>query len=90
MQISDFKKPEQHPFGMLEGRTVSAENVFEKEKTLAIVLIKCVEQGSLEPVELVYDHPELVQEGFLEKISDRVYKLTEKSLKLLYKHYNRS
>lgn len=84
MNTNDFKKPDAHPYGLLSGYT----NASEKENVLAWMLVDCIEKGSLETVhDSKHSHPTMVEDGLLEEVSERKYKLTKKSIGLLYSVY---
>lgn len=83
MDIKSFVKPEEHPGGICRGY----DNAYEKESVLAFILSQCVEAGGFGPVETKYAHPTMVSDGLLEEVSERRYKLTKKSIGLLYGVY---
>lgn len=83
MRISDFVKPTEHPFNMLRGY----ENAYQKESVLAFVLSKCIDAHDFAAVETKHEHPTMVEDGLLERVGERKYKLTKKSIGLLYSHY---
>jgi len=83
MNINDFEKPKKHPFGMLEGYN----HAYEKESVLTVILRKCIEINNFTAIKTVHNHPTMVSDGLLEKIADRKYKLTKKSIGLLYSQY---
>jgi len=83
VNISEFRRPESVPIGLLEGY----RHAFEKETVLAIILGKCIEAGGFVAVETKHDHPKMVEDGLLEKVGDREYKLTKKAIGLLYGEY---
>lgn len=85
MNINDFEKPSNHPYGMLRGY----ENANEKEAMLAWMLIKCIEAGDFCMIETKHDHPTMVEDGLLEKVADKNYRLTKKAIGLLYSQYAR-
>jgi hypothetical protein len=86
MQVSDFNSPTFHPFGMLGGIVNHAS---EKESVLAFMLVKCIQNGNFDAVETTHEHPSMVEDGLLEKVGDRLYKLTKKSIGLLYTQYGK-
>lgn len=83
MNINDFTKPKDHPYGMLDGYT----NAYQKESVLAIILKKCIDVGDFVAIETSHSHPTMVNDGLLEKTTDRKYKLTKKAIGLLYSQY---
>ncbi len=85
MKITDFEKPTKHPYSMLE----KYQNAHEKEEILAYMLNRSIEQGSFEPIKLKYEHPTMVSDGLLEEKGEKVYKLTKKSIGLLYSIYGK-
>lgn len=84
MQISDFIEPKVHPYGMLQGYSHASE----KETILMLLLRYCVAEGDLTAArELAHSHPTMVTDGLLEEVGEKCYKLTKKSLGLLYSVY---
>lgn len=93
MQPKNFNIPTSHPYGMLEGKTRSVHGVSEKENALAFALKYSIEKNleSFEFVKMSGWHDDLVDEGFLLKgEGENVYKLSERSIKLLYTFYGKS
>jgi hypothetical protein len=87
MNLQDFNTPKQHAFGMLAGLGLS--HISECEAVLDWILIKCIEQNSWDAVTTRHNHPNLVQAGLVEEVSDRKHKLTTKAKGLLYSHYGK-
>ena len=85
MNIKDFAEPKQHPFCLLS----SYKDAYEKEGMLAFILGECVKAGSFCAIATKYDHPDMVNDGLLEKAGDKSYKLTTKSIGLLYSVYGK-
>jgi len=83
MQTTDFVKPTVHPYGMLSGYTDASE----KESFLVWMLIKCIEVGEFMAINTTHEHPDMVKLDLLEKVGEKEYKLTKKSIGLLYSHY---
>jgi hypothetical protein len=84
MNCSDFTQPEDPPYGMLRGYS----NQIEKEAILQMLLKHCLDEGDLSAsIELQYYHPTMVMDGLLEKTGKNTYKLTKKSIGLLYSVY---
>lgn len=86
----DFHKPDQHPFGMLEGY----KQGYEKESVLYFIFKNCWLHDDLNHAcATQYDHPTMVEDGLLEKLDtdyhDNVYRLTTKAIGLLYSVYGR-
>ena len=87
LTIDDFVKPEAHPYGLLEGY----RQAFEKENVLAIALKKCIELNAINATfETIHNHPTMVNDGLLTKVSDRRYCLTRKSIGLLFSRYGKN
>lgn len=82
--ISDFHRPADRPWGMLQGY----ERAAEKESVLATILLACIEAGDFVPVGTRYKHPSMVSDGLLEETTEG-YKLTKKSIGLLYSIYGK-
>lgn len=85
MKTTDFEYPEQHPYGMLYGY----QNASQKESVLAIILRQCIEAGEFVAVETTHSHPAMVEDGLLEEVADRKYKLTTRAIGLLYSVYGK-
>ena len=85
MQYTDFKQGElEHPYGLLSGYN----NASEKETILALLLEHCTSVGDLNASKsFTYSHPTMVTDGLLEEVGEKCYKLTKKSLGLLYSVY---
>lgn len=82
MNINQFNKPTEHPYGMLSGY----QNASEKEALLAFILAKCIDAGDFIPVKIKYNHNTMVEDGLLAEDSDG-YRLTKLSIGLLYSVY---
>jgi len=87
MKPQDFNARKQHPFGMLAGLGLS--HTSECESMLAWLLTKCIERNSWDAVTTTHRHPNLVQAGLVEEVSEKQYKLTTKAKGLLYSHYGK-
>jgi len=86
MDINSFNEPTEHPWQMLEGY----KRAVEKETVMRIVLAGCFEAGSLdEAVTTRCSHPTMVDDGLLERIGEKQYKLTRKGKGLLYMVYGK-
>jgi len=83
MNVTDFKTPDSHPWGMLE----AFKNASQKESVLSFILTKCIEAGEWIPVPTKYEHPTMVSDGLLEQVEEKTYSLTVKSKGLLYSFY---
>ena len=83
MNITDFEEPKAHPFDLLHGYN----NAYEKEGMLAFLLSKCIQAGKFKAVETIHSHPTMVDDGLLEQVGERKYKLTKKAIGLLYSRY---
>ena len=70
---------------MLEGY----EHAYEKESTLTFILSKCIEKGKFQSVEAKVDHSDMVTDGLLEDAGKQKYKLTNKSIGLLFSYYGK-
>ena len=81
LNITQFNKPTEHPFEMLDGYT----NAYQKELTLTHILTKCIEVGDFIPIETKGGHSDLVYDGLLKT----KYELTEKAKTLLYGFYGK-
>jgi hypothetical protein len=81
----EFTKPDNHPFGMLQGFA----NASQKESLLAWMLSQCIEAGDWIDIPCKHDHSAMVAEGLLEQTGERIYRLTKKSKGLLYAHYGK-
>lgn len=89
IEISEFIKPTDHPWGMLEEIRVGKENTFEIESFLAWMLIKAIDAGKFDWVQCRLNHDEVVKEGLLESNGPEVYRLSNKAIELLHKYYGR-
>jgi len=85
ISINEFKDPEVHPYGMLQGYT----NANEKESLLCFLLGKCIEANAWVAVTTKYSHPTMVEDGLLEMVGISQYLLTEKAKGLLYTVYHK-
>ena len=87
MNINDFNCPTKHPYNMCSGYA----NAYEKESLLVYILMQCIGAGSITAViETKYHHDTMVKDGLLEQIGeDRKYRLTPKSIGLLYSFYGK-
>jgi predicted transcriptional regulator len=86
MDINSFNEPTKHPFEMLDGY----KHACEKESIMRIILTKCIEAGNLdETVTTKYSHPTMVDDGLLERVGKRRYRLTRKGKGLLYTVYGK-
>lgn len=85
VSISDFNKPTDHPWGMLEGH----ERAFEKESVLAWILDRMIIQGSFDPVQCANEHPSMVRDRLLVDAGGKGYSLTPKAIKLLHGVYGK-
>lgn len=87
MNVTMFNRPDRHPQGMLRGY----RHHKEKESMLLWMLIKSQQQGSFDkPIETRFEHPQMVEEGLLERVGWRSYRLTEKALILLHAHFGKT
>lgn len=84
LTIEDFEVPVKHPFGMLRGH----ERAYEKEKFLAWMLKQSIKRGGFLPIKTVGNEDHLVPELLL-KVGEQEYRLSEKSIRLLYVHYGK-
>lgn len=85
LTIKDFQISQEHPWGMLDGY----KNAMEKEAVLQSILSQCVEQKDLKTAGFtIYRHPAMVKDDLLEEVKIG-YKLTVKSLGLLYSVYGK-
>ena len=85
MDITDFDRPKDHPYGMLEGHT----HAYEKESALAYILAKNLDSGEFIAVKTPTGHHALVEDGLLVGDENHGYALTEKAKGLLYSVYYR-
>ena len=86
LNINNFEIPTQHPYGMLQGYSHASE----KEEVLASLLIWGHTKNDLfAPKEFIHSHPTMVKDGLLEQVKGTTYKLTTKSVKLLYSVYGK-
>lgn len=71
---------------MLQGYSHASE----KETILALLLTWChTEKDLFTPYEFIHDHPSMVDDGLLEHVEGTTYKLTTKSIGLLYSVYGK-
>jgi len=80
MDITDFKKLEEHPWGVCK----DFKYTYEKESVLRYMLNVCMDKGEFGPVKTKYNHPTMVSDGLLEEVGDKEYLLTKKAIGLLY------
>lgn len=81
--IEDFENYTNYPTGLCSG----FKQGFEKENMLAFMLGKAIEAKDLNTViDTDHTHPTMVQDGLLEEVGAKQYKLTTKSLSLIYAH----
>lgn len=86
MDINSFNEPTEHPFEMLDGY----KHAMEKESVMRIILEKCFEAANLdEAVTTKHSHPTMVDDGLLERVGERQYRLTRKGKGLLYTVYGK-
>lgn len=85
MNVDLFVRPTSHPFNMLEGYT----NASEKESVLAWILRECIDAGDWVVVKTTHNHSTMVLDGLLERVTERQYRLTEKSKGLLYTQFHK-
>lgn len=86
LTIDNFTEPKDHPYGLLQGYSHASE----KESILALLLTHClVEKDLYASKEFVYEHPTMVEDGLLEQTGNRTYRLTKKSIGLLYSVYGK-
>lgn len=87
MNVTMFNRPDRHPHGMLRGY----EYATQKETILVLMFRNAMRCGSFEqPMELRFEHPEMVEDGLLERVAPRTYTLTEKALILLHAHFGKA
>ena len=86
MDINSFNEPIEHPWQMLEGY----KHATEKETLMSLILSECIEAGDLDKVIMTeYSHPTMVDDGLLERVGEKRYKLTRKGKGLLYTVYGK-
>lgn len=85
LTIQDFNMPDRHPFGMLEGQ----KHACEKEGFLAWMLKQSIERGGFIGIETKANEDSFAEDGYLEKVGPQTYKLSQKSIALLYVHYGK-
>lgn len=86
LTINDFEIPTQHPYSMLQGYSHASE----KEEILALLLIWCHTENDLQASKVfIHSHPTMVEDGLLEETGEKTYKLTKKSIGLLYSVYGK-
>lgn len=82
----DFIRPDKHPFGILVGY----QNAFEKESVLSLIFRNAWKNDNLyEACKTIHEHPTMVEDGLLEEVEPRLYRLTTKSIGLLFSVYGR-
>jgi len=87
LSATDFLIPHFHPFGMLEGIQY---DLSQKEQLLALMLKNCIETGDLSAIyNSKYNHSTMVADDLLEEIGEKQYRLTKKSIGLLYGYYSK-
>jgi len=88
LTITDFKKPDRHPYGMLDGQVT---NACENETLLTWLLTQSLTAGEFGPIRCRYRHPGLVAKGYLVEHGEPGktcdYSLSNKSLGLLYGYF---
>ena len=86
LKITDFNEPEEHPFGMLRGYT----HPIEKERVLAWMLCQCINASNLDlEIRTQHNHSTMVNDELLERVDILRYKLTTKSIGLLFAWYGK-
>jgi len=86
LTVDDFGPITKHPFNMLEGY----QNASEKENTLAFILSKALEIGSLNAVvKTNSNYPDMVGCGLLIEVREGEYRLSRKAIGLLYSVYGK-
>ena len=86
LTIDNFNEPTEHPYELLQGYSQAGE----KETVLMLLLQYCYAEGDLYAAkEFQYSHPTMVEDGLLEEVGERTYKLTKKSIGLLYSVYGK-
>lgn len=87
-RVSDFSKPTQHPYGMLDGKI---DNANEKEVILMRMLIACINAGDWIAVTVDSRFSShcllLARYAYLTAEPNNAYRLTDKALQLLIKYY---
>jgi len=87
MKVEDFETPTNHPFGMLNG----FDHASEKESMLVYILAQCIKANDLNAtIEFMRDQSEMVNDGLLVQQGEHEYRLTKKSLGLLYSVYGKA
>jgi hypothetical protein len=82
----DFVRPDKHPFDMLDGY----RNAYEKESVLLLIFRNAWKSDNIsQPCETQHEHPSMVEDGLLEEVEPHFYRLTTKSIGLLYSVYGR-
>jgi len=82
-KIEDFKEYTNYPMGLCSNYSSASE----KENMLAYILSKVIEANDLNfIVKTKHLHPTMVSDGLLEEVDKFRYKLTYKSLVMIYKH----
>lgn len=82
MNISNFNIPNQHPYDTFGS--------YERERFMAWFLIQCIEANDLyASIQTQSSHEDMVYDGFLERVGDNHYRLTKKSVGLLYGVYGK-
>ncbi len=83
MKITEFNKPEEHPWEMLD----NYNDASEKENCLAWMLGVCIDKGQWAAIEIGTQPIGLVEDGLLEQPYPGFYSLTPKAKGLLYGYY---
>lgn len=85
IRITDFERPEQHPYSMLLGMELI--NTHQAESLLAWMLVECIDASKWITIQTKHDHGGLVAAGLLREVGERQYQLTERAKGLLYGCY---
>ena len=81
--LNDFEKYTDYPIGLCSGYPQGSE----KEDQLARILNQAIDAGNLEAgISTKYKYAEMVDYGLLEELEPYKYKLTIKSLGMIYAH----
>ena len=82
-KVSDFKKYTNYPVGLCSG----LKNASEKEDLLAYIISQLINENDLNfIIETLYSHESMVSDGLLEEVGSKRYKITQKSLNMIYEH----
>ena len=83
LEINDFKNYTDYPMGLCK----NFRDGSQKENMLAYMLSKTIEADNMEAVvETEHTHPTMVQDGLLEEVAPKQYKITLKAYALIYGH----